>query len=297
MRIPGPVGTALLGLALLSPARTAGAQPHRDDAAAVIARVGERVLEYYQRAQRLMFLERSTVLPIDARWNPQGMARTVDSELRIEFDEADGESFPEARVSRDVLSVNGREPRERDRTGRSGCTDPNPVSPEPLAFLLPGQRDEYEFTAVRSGRERDRPALVIDFRSVKDPGHPQLIEDELGRDDCFDWTGPVPMKGRLWVDAETYDVLKLERHVTGPTDVRVPWPLQRKYGLPALVTIDRDDLTLHYREVVFSDPEEVLLLPESIVRTTVLRTGLQSTRRTQQFSDYRRFLTRSRIKR
>jgi hypothetical protein len=40
-----------------------------------------------------------------------------------------------------------------------------------------------------------------------------------------------------------------------------------------------------------------MLLPESITTTTVLRTGLQSTRRTQQFSDYRRFLTRGRIKR
>lgn len=289
--------TSLVGLALLSPAWIAGAQPHRDEAAVIIARVGERVLEYYQRAQRLMCLERSTVLPIDARWNPQGMARTVDSELRIEFDEADGESFPEARVTRDVLSVNGRAPRERDRTHRSGCTDPNPISPEPLGFLLPGARDDYEFTSVRSGRERDRPALVIDFRSVRRPGHPQLFEDELGRDDCFDWKGPVPMKGRLWVDADTYEVLKLERHIAGPTDVEVPLPLQRKYGLPDRVTIDRDDLTLHYREVAFSDPDEVLLLPESITTTTVLRTGLQSTRRTQQFTDYRRFLTRSRIKR
>jgi hypothetical protein len=288
---------ALLGLALLSPAWIAGAQPHSDDASAIVARVGERLLEYYQRAQHLMCLERATVLPIDARWNPQGMARTVDSELRIEFDVADGDAFPEARVSRDVLSVNGRAPRDRDRTDRSGCTDPNPVSPEPLAFLLPGQRDEYAFTSVRSGRERDRAALVIDFASVRRPGHPQLIEDELGHDDCFDWKGPIPIKGRLWVDAESYDVLKLERHITGPTDVRVPRPLQRKYGLPDRVTIDRDDLTLHYREVVFSDPEEVMLLPESITTTTVLRTGLQSTRRTQQFSDYRRFLTRGRIKR
>jgi hypothetical protein len=244
-----------------------------------------------------MCLERSTVLPIDGRWNPQGMARTVDSELRIEFDVTDGDAFPEARVSRDVLSVNGRAPRERDRTDRSGCTDPNPISPEPLAFLLPGQRDEYAFTSVRSGRERDRPALVIDFASVRRPGHPQLIEDELGHDDCFDWKGPIPIKGRLWVDAETYDVLKLERHITGPTDVRVPRPLQRKYGLPDRVTIDRDDLTLHYREVVFNEPDEVMLLPESITTTTVLRSGLQSTRRTQQFTDYRRFLTRGRIKR
>jgi hypothetical protein len=287
----------LMALALLSPAWIAGAQPQRDDAAAIIARVGERVLEYYQRAQRLMCRERSTVLPIDARWNPQGMARTVDSELRIEFDEADGESLPEANVTRDVLRVNGRAPRERARTGRSGCTDPNPISPEPLSFLLPGQRDEYAFTNVRGGRERDRAALVIDFASVKRPGHLELVEDELGRDDCFDWKGPVPMKGRLWVDADTYDVLKLERYIAGPTGVQVPWPLQRKYGLPPWVTIDRDDLTLHYREVTFTDPDEVVLLPESITTTTILRTGLQSTRRTQEFTDYRRFLTRSRIKR
>ena len=297
MRILGAVRPALVGLAVLSPAWIAGAQPDRDAAAMVIARVGERLLEYYERAQRLMFVERSTVLPIDARWNPQGMARTVDSEIRIEFEMTDGESFPEASVSREVLSVNGRAPRERDRTDRSGCTDPNPISPEPLAFLLPGQRDDYEFLSVRTGRDSDRAALVIDFRSVSRKGHPQLIEDELGHDDCFDWRGPVPIKGRLWVDPDTYDVLKLERHVTGPTDVRVPRPLQRKYGLPDRVTIDRDDLILRYQEVAFSDPDEVLLLPESIITTTVLRTGLQSTRRTHEFSDYRRFLTRSRIKR
>ena len=83
MRIPGAVRPALIGLALLSPAWIVDAQPDRDEAAVIIGRVGERVLEYYQRAQRLMCLERSTVLPIDARWNPQGMARTVDSELRM----------------------------------------------------------------------------------------------------------------------------------------------------------------------------------------------------------------------
>jgi hypothetical protein len=297
MRIAGAAWPALVGLALLSPAWIAGAQSPGGDAAAIIARVAERVLEYYERAQHLICLERSTVLPIDARWTPQGMARTVDSELRIEFEVTDGESFPEARVTREVLSVNGRAPRERDRTSRAGCTDPNPISPEPLTFLLSGERDAYAFTSVRQGRNRDRTALVIDFRSVSRTGHPELIEDELGHDDCFDWKGPVPVKGRLWVDAGTYDVLKLERHITGPTDVRVPRPLQREYGLPARITIDRDDLTLDYREVVFSDPDEVLLLPESITMTTVLRTGLQSTRRTQQFSGYQRFLTQGRIRR
>lgn len=91
-------------------------------------------------------------------------------------------------------------------------------------------------------------------------------------------------------------MLRLERRIVGPTDVRVPVPLQRKYWFPPWLTIDRDDLVMNYNEVEFSETREVMLLPESIDSVTVLRTGLQSMRRTQVFSDYRRFLTESRIK-
>ena len=61
-----------------------------------------------------------------------------------------------------------------------------------------------------------------------------------GYDDCFDWEGPMAIAGRLWVDAETHDVLRLERRLGGPTDVRVPTRLQRKYLFPQWLTIDRD---------------------------------------------------------
>jgi hypothetical protein len=297
MRVLAAIRTALIVLLLTAPTWVANAQSEDGEVNAIVARIGERLLAYYQRAQRFVCVERSTVLPIDARWNAQGMARTVESELRVEFDAADGDSLPEVRVTREVLSVNGRAPRRRDLTDRSGCTDPTPISTEPLAFLLPDRRDEYTFTAIRDGRERDRAALVIDFASARRSGHPQLIEDELGHDECFDWKGPVPTRGRLWVDAGTYDVLKLERHIAGPTDVRVPLLLQRRYGFSNWLTIDRDDVTLEYREVAFTNPDEVMLLPAAIYTTTVLRTGLQSTRRTQMFSDYRRFVTDGRIKR
>ena len=276
----------------------ASAPVDRPDVGALIAQVGERVAVYYQRAQRLVCLERSTVVPIGADWSMQGFARTIESELRVEIDAASGNSLPDPRVSRKIQRINGREPRDRDRTDRSGCTDPTPLSPEPLAFLLPGRREEYSFTAVRDGRERNRAALLIDFTTsptVRRAGRPELIEDEHGHDDCFDWTGPVAINGRLWVDAQTRDVLRLERHMAGPTDVRVPGPLQRKYRFPTWLTIDRDDLTMRYKEVAFSDPAEVMLLPESIEAMTVLRSDLQSVRRTQVFSDYRRFLTGGRI--
>jgi hypothetical protein len=39
-----------------------------------------------------------------------------------------------------------------------------------------------------------------------------------------------------------------------------------------------------------------MLLPESIESLTLVRTSLQSTRRVQAFSNYRRFLTSGRIR-
>lgn len=271
-------------------ART-GATAGSWDAAGLISQVSERVAAYYQRAQRVICTERSTVVPLATDANMPAFARTVESELRIEVD-----GWLEPRVTRDIRRVNGREPRERDRTDRSGCTDPVPLGPELLSFLLPGKREDYTFTTVRESRERGRAALVIDFASAQRSSRPVLVADEFGHDDCFDWTGPIAVHGRLWVDANTHDVLRLDRYISGPTDVRVPARLQTSYHFPSWLTIDRDEVTLRFGPVTFTDPDETMLLPEAIESRTVIRTGLESIRRTQVFSNYRRFLTSSRIK-
>jgi hypothetical protein len=256
--------------------------------------VGERVAEYHRRAQSVMCVEQATVQPIQSNLTPDGFSRTVESDLRIEV-EADGETLPAARVVREVRRVNGRAPRERDQKDRAGCTDPSPLSSEPLAFLLPAKRDDYRFVSLRTGAERGRAAFVIDFLSAGGTSRPELIEDERGHDDCFDWTGPLATRGRVWVDASTHDVLRVDRHLAGPVDVRVSSRLQRRHNLPPWIVIDRDDQTMRYKPVAFADPDEVMLLPESVESLTVVRSGLQSTRRTETFRSYRRFLTASRV--
>jgi hypothetical protein len=265
------------------------------DIPALLREVGDRVAHYYHRAQSVICKETSTVQPIDRQWSAEGFARTVESELRVELDAADGDGLPEARIVRDIRRVNGRPPRESDVKSRNGCTDPNPMSPEPLAFLLPPQRDAYHFTSVRHARERGRAALVIDFTSADRTSRPELVEDERGHDDCFDWKGPLAVRGRVWVDAETYDVLRIDRGLPGPVDVRVPQFLQRRHRFEHYLTLDRDDVSIRFRPVAFTDPDEVLLLPEAIDSVVVVRSGLQSTRRTERFTDYRRFLTATRI--
>jgi hypothetical protein len=71
--------------------------------------------------------------------------------------------------------------------------------------------------------------------------------------------------------------------------------IQRRHRLDGWVVIVRDDVTIRYKTVVFSEPDEELLLPESIISYTVVRGGLESTRRSQTFSDYKRFVAGGRV--
>jgi hypothetical protein len=288
------VAVALTAVCVCSVSLQAG-RPAPVDLETLLARVGQRVVEYYRRARQVVCLERSTVQPIQSNWSPDGLARTVESELRVDFDAVDGDALSEAQVLREIRHINGRLPRERDKKSRVGCTDPNPLSPEPLAFLLPARRDDYRFISVQEGRERNRAALVIDFTNTVQSSRPELIEDDRGHDDCFDWRGPIATRGRVWVDAETYDVLRVDRRFAGPVDVRVPRRLQTRYFLPAWITLDREDVTMRFTPVTFTEPDEILVLPESIVTMTIARNGLQSVRRTETFSDYRRFVTAGRV--
>jgi hypothetical protein len=274
--------------------RAADAQtPPRIDE--LLARVGERIAAFYERAQHVICIETSSVQPIDRTYSSAGFARTVESELRVDAPGNEGGGGGEPTVMRAVRTVNGRPPRPRDAKDRAGCTDPNPLSTEPLAFLLPAHRSEYKFRLAGYGQDRHRPVLLVDFASVDSRSRAELIEDPAGHDDCFDWSGHVASRGRLWVDTTTFDVLRIDRGLPAMLDVRVPLRIQRKHNLDTEVIIERQDTTIRYRTVAFSDPDEVLLLPESIDTLIVARGGLQSTRGSQVYSDYRRFVGSARI--
>jgi hypothetical protein len=59
--------------------------------------------------------------------------------------------------------------------------------------------------------------------------------------------------------------------------------------------VERADSTIRYRRVAFHDPEETVLVPESIESLTVFGGSAASHRTTQVFSNYRRFLTAGRV--
>ena len=100
---------------------TAQAPP---DIETLLVKVGERIADYYKRAQNVVCTEKTMVQPVGSDYAPRGFARVTEYELRVETD-ADGETT-DAKVVRQLLKVNGKAPREKDKKDRAGCTDANP---------------------------------------------------------------------------------------------------------------------------------------------------------------------------
>jgi hypothetical protein len=274
----------------------AAQQAAAPDVDTLLARVAERIAEYYQRVESVICTEKNTVQPVGHDYAPLGFARVTEYELHVEPDaNGDGDNSSDAKVSRRLLRVNGRVPREKDSKDRAGCTDANPLSPEPLAFLLPAHRSEYTFTSGGAGKGKDSHTLIIDFVSGKPEGKGELAEDPRGHPDCFTWSLPVTMKGRVWVDADSYQVVRIEERMATIADINVPVKLQRSHNLSNTVVVERHDTTIRYKAIPFRDPDETMLLPESIEQLIIVRGGLESIRSRQMFSDYRRFLTGARV--
>lgn len=251
-----------------------------------VARLSNYVARYYARAQAVVVEESVSVQPLLRDLTASGFARRLTYELRVEWN-PDAVAEGAVKVVRRLLKVNGRPPEDRHEPE---CLDPNDVSPEPLAFLLPDRRHAFTFTLAGQGNVDGRPALMLDFRSVR-PEPPIVMWD----DECASIDLPGRSRGRLWADPATGEVLRFDEHLIGIVDIDVPVPQQRRGARP-LLTVERADTSIRYRSVSFENPDETLQLPASIETVTIIRnSGVPRVRITQTFANYRRFATESRI--
>lgn len=276
---------SVFGVILVVSARMASGQGGAGDA--TVARLGDYVARYYARAQAVVAEEAVSVQPLASDLSANGFARRLTYELRIEWNpDATGVEAP-ATVTRHLLTVNGRTPDPRQQPE---CLDPRSVSPESLTFLLPERRHKFLFTVAGLGRVDGRAAIMVDYRSVR-AEEPTTEWDK----ECAHIDLPGRSRGRVWADPESAEILRYDEQLTGLVDIPVPKEQQRR-GAPAYMTIERADTSIRYRRVVFTNPDETIVLPASIDTLTIIRnSGLPRVRITQTFSNYRRFVTGSRI--
>ena len=161
-------------------------------------------------------------------------------------------------------------------------------------MLLPDVRERYRFKLAGIRRLKGRDAVMLDFvEKARARVASQLV---AGKDDCISYTVDGGSRGRIWIDAGSYDVLRLEQHVGGMLDIPLPRELVRRSGFTGSLTLDRSDTTIDFEAVEFHDPDEVLVLPVSAIETRETRGGgVPRLRTTTEYTAYRRFLTGSRI--
>jgi hypothetical protein len=263
------------------------AQPATDPAALkLLERVGEAVQQYYSRAQHLMSIEKVRLGTYDSKMSLSGPMRELVYEQRLEWN-PDADRNAQANVVRQLLKTNGRKPREGDEPK---CMDPRPASPEPLAMLLPTRQHEFAFKLAGSARVDGRQALMLDYKSKAVESPLVTWDDECVSVELRGQTG-----GRIWVDGETAEVIRLDEHLSGLVEINVPKKHQASWNAKSVV-LERADFSVRYKRVRFSDPEELLLLPASMETMTFWRNiGTPRIRLSQTFSDYRRFLTGGRV--
>ena len=250
----------------------------------VLARVSQRVQEYFARAQSLVCQEAVNIQSLDSGWAPNfAFSRHLIYEMRVEWDPASEDKAPDAKTERRLLTVNGRPPKPNDK---DDCFDPRPVSPEPLELFLPQKQEEYAFTIVGNTRVDGRSAILLEYKP-RARGRPEVT----WKGPCVSVDLPGWTRGRAWVDASTGDVLRLDESVTGRYELDVPREHQIPFA-PSLMVLERADSSIRYKPVAFHDPEEVVLLPESIETIQVFSTR---TRISQRFTNYRRFMTGGKI--
>jgi hypothetical protein len=254
----------------------------------LMTRVGERVEQYYARARSIVCEEAVRLEVLGNDLLPDGShVRHLVYELRVAWEAATEGTKPQASVLRQLISVDGRPPRAGDEPG---CMDPKPVSTEPLAMLLSGRQREFAFTWRETGRTAGRQSVTLDYKSLT-PMPPEVT-----------WAGPCVSielpgrtRGRVWVDRNTAEVLRLDEQLIGR--VEIPMPRQQmRAGSGMAFVVERADSSIRYRPIAFQDPDEIVMLPESIESLQVIRnSGVPRLRIVQRFSNYKRFITGGRI--
>jgi hypothetical protein len=276
--------------------RPLAAQPAPGAAGELLERVSNYVQAYYARAQSLMVEETVVVQPIKGDLAPDGFARFLLYDLRFEWKPAADNEKARVDVVRELLRANRRPAKAGDEPK---CLDPAPVTPEPLEFLLPGHHADFTFSGGSRTILDGQDAIVLEYLP-RSSGTPKATLDPKGTGDkeCISMDVPRRFRGRIWIDPGTAAVRRIDENLMGPTDVLLPKELQRRqaWGGSPYITLTRSDSTVRYSAVSFSDPEETLMLPTTIENVWVTIAGsIRGVRMTQQYRNYRRFLTESRI--
>lgn len=288
--LPRRPAALLAACALAVSAAVAVPAAHTDDVASVLDRATARVEDFFTRAQSLVCNETVRVQPLTYSLTSDGFGRTVESELRLSWNPDDD---GEAQMLRQVLRVNGHARRGKDKRH---CTaaERYETQTQVLSMLLAKQRDEFVWTLAGETKIDGRRAVLVDYQEKKKLTL-EVVSDE-DDENCLSFQVAGGHRGRIWIDAETFDVLRIDERLSGQASSRTPAVLARRPSADAHIILERFDRSYRFRRLSFDNPAETIVLPISASELMVTQGGGTVRQRvTTEYKNYRRFLTGGRI--
>jgi hypothetical protein len=268
-------------------AQEAEPTPARDERLErILEKVGEGVARYQAELFRIAFTEtlRHEELRKDMTLKKakEFVFDTIVS--REALSDEEGDYYP--RTVRSVRAIDGKPAK---RAGRRDAAAGANVSS--LVFLLPKNRKAFRFTL--EGEETFEGRRAYRIRMLRPGEGPPRVEwkKRLIGSSFYVF---APSVNFLFVDAETFDVLRYESHLAEPFEFDSPGAISAgplgRFGPSKRLRYTVHDYAVNFRRERFKDPEQTLLVPVAAEWTRVIEGASKPrTRATLRFSDYRRF--------
>jgi hypothetical protein len=265
--------------------------------ATLLDRVGERVNTYYVDLQKFTWTDTVRQLSLGEDQTPQGNPRDLVYDMIIRLDPVPPRAdtppplppFFTTDLS-ELISVDGKTFLKGDSPVRS---DPKAGDIGLLWILLWAPRrpeHNYEFSFAGRADLDGRKTLMVDIAysprvysvgpfDVPKTGSSNRIPSVVWQGDSF--TVLIQTTGRIWIDPDTYDVLRLETR-TKPFEFEKPdgrGKLKFEFGM-----------TARFRSMTVENPKQTLMVPESIETVQTVK-GMQPpiVRTTHTFGNFKRF--------
>jgi hypothetical protein len=190
--------------------------------------------------------------------------------------------------------VEGKPPREKKP--HLPPEDPKFAYRHPLYFLSPDKQAEWVFGWEGETDLKGQKAVMITAAPAQVTKPITRIEKRKY------YVEGLQRKARVWIDAQTYDVLQVEWRLLDTVNFKT------KFGLswhgPFFVTrpareieFEKMDQTIRFDRVAFKNPDQTLLLPVSEEHLHVIRGARNPAyRSTVSYVDYKRFVTDLKVK-
>lgn len=272
----------VLALAACAPASAQGPGPARDERLErILDKVGEGVARYEAELFRISYTETLRQEELREDMTPKKSKEFVFETIvaRETLSEAEGDYYP--KTVRRLRTIDGK-PAKRvsEREMGSGAD----VSS--LAILLPKYRDRGLFTLEGEERFEGRPAYRIRMLRV---GESEPRVEWHGGPGGQSFTVFLPIVFTIRVDAETYDVMRVESHLVAPFEFESPRAFG-PVGPTRRLRYTAQDYVADFRRQQFKDPEQTLLVPVAAEWMNVVEGASKPrTRVTLRFSNYQRF--------